>query len=156
MKLTIELVPKTSWFKNLRTLMSKEEWDTIRKECYIEANYRCEICGGKGKKWPVECHEVWDYDDKNGIQSLKRLIALCPECHKVKHIGYASTRGKAEYALAKNHFMKVNRLSEKDADEQINKAFAVWFKRSHQKWKLDLSWLESRGIKIEDSSSSSS
>ena len=61
-KLTIELVPKTSWFTNLRSLVSKEQWDKIRNKVYWKAGYKCEICGSKGPKWPVECHEIWHYD----------------------------------------------------------------------------------------------
>lgn len=39
---------------------------------------------------PVECHEVWDYDDDRKIQRLERRVALCPACHEVKHAGLAS------------------------------------------------------------------
>ena len=58
-KLTIELVPKTAWYKNVRSEVSKDRWDELRKECYRNANYKCEVCGGTGPKWPVECHEIW-------------------------------------------------------------------------------------------------
>jgi hypothetical protein len=50
MKLTIELVPKTSWYSNVRSNVSKDEWDKIKKKCYIKANYKCEICNGIGDK----------------------------------------------------------------------------------------------------------
>ena len=86
MKLGINLIPKSSWYKNLRSEFSKKRWDVLRKECYKKANYICEACGGKGDKWPVECHEVWDFS-KIGIQKLIRLIALCPLCHKCQHPG---------------------------------------------------------------------
>lgn len=32
MKLEIELVPKTSWWNNLRKILPKSEWDKIRKK----------------------------------------------------------------------------------------------------------------------------
>ena len=66
MKLTIELVPQSSWGNNLRSEanLSKGQWDKLRKESYRKANYKCEICGEKGPKWPVECHEIWHYDDE--------------------------------------------------------------------------------------------
>jgi 5-methylcytosine-specific restriction endonuclease McrA len=85
--LTIELVPKTSWCKNLRNELTQEDWDVLRKEAYRRAGYECEICGGRGEKWPVECHERWEYDDAANVQSLSGLVALCPKCHRVKHIG---------------------------------------------------------------------
>ena len=68
MKLTIELVPKTAWFSNLRSILARAAWDKLRKESYKNAAHKCEICGGYGKKHPVECHEIWEYDDKNHIQ----------------------------------------------------------------------------------------
>ena len=59
MLLTVELVPETAWFKNLRFEVSPLHWDEIRTKCYVAAGWKCEVCGGKGPKWPVECHEVW-------------------------------------------------------------------------------------------------
>ena len=66
-KLTIELVPQTSWYTNVRSNVSKEQWDVIRKKCYAQANNVCEICGDTGKnqgyKHNVECHEIWEYNE---------------------------------------------------------------------------------------------
>ncbi|AKJ73572.1 hypothetical protein SP39_1 [Salmonella phage 39] len=93
------MVPKTAWFTNLRSHLSKSNWDVVRKKCYAKANYKCEICGGKGTKHPVECHEIWDFG--NGKITLKGLIALCPSCHEVKHIGWLVSvqRGNCTEAL---------------------------------------------------------
>ena len=60
--LTCELVPKSTWAKNLRTRMGQDLWDIARKIAYKKARYRCEVCSGKGPKWPVECHESWTFD----------------------------------------------------------------------------------------------
>ena len=141
MKLTIELVPSTSWFSNLRSLLSSTEWDKIRKGCYKNANFKCEVCGGVGDKHPVECHETWEYDETNGVQKLISLIALCPNCHKTKHYGFAKISGKEKEI--KKHFMKVNNITEKIADEYINEAFKEWERKSKIEWKLDISILES-------------
>jgi len=110
-KLTIELVPSTCWYSNVRDNVTKSEWDKIRKSTYKKANYLCEICGGKGHRWPVECHEIWEYDDENHTQTLKGLIALCPDCHKVKHFGLTSTRSEHELHHAINHLKNVNNFS---------------------------------------------
>lgn len=55
---------------------------------YQAAGYRCEICGGVGKRHPVEAHERYEYDEKSQppCQRLVGLIALCPPCHAVKHL----------------------------------------------------------------------
>lgn len=138
LKLTIELIPSTAWFKNLRNHVGRTKWDKIRKKCYAEANHRCEICGGKGKKWPVECHERWKFVDNKII--LEGFIALCPSCHEVKHIGLANVRGR--FDIARNHFMKVNNISQVDADEYIAEAFEVFSERSQQDWELCLDTID--------------
>jgi hypothetical protein len=135
MKLEIELIPSSSFFSNVRSEVTQEKWDELRKDCYKKAFYKCEICGGKGNKWPVECHEVWEY--KWPVQKLIRLIALCPDCHMVKHFGLATLKGNRKRAL--NHLMKVNQWSENQAEKHITKAFKEWEKRSQKEWALDLS-----------------
>lgn len=72
MKLTIELIPSTTWKINLRSILKPKAWDLLRKECYEKANYHCEICGeqgyfGKGKI-KVECHEIWSFNENNHVQ----------------------------------------------------------------------------------------
>lgn len=138
--LTIELVPASSFYHNLRSLLKKSQWDILRKKAYQLANYKCEICGGIGKKHPVECHEKWEYDDITHIQKLAGLYALCPKCHQVKHFGLAALNNKFEATL--KHFVKINQISLEDANLYIQNAFEVWDVRSRYEWTLDLSWLK--------------
>jgi hypothetical protein len=142
MKLTIELVPQTAWYSNVRSNVTKGQWDVLRKECYSNAGYQCEICKGRGPKHPVECHEIWDYNDETCEQTLKGLIALCPDCHKVKHMGYARISGNYDRALA--HLAKVNGLTEEEADAYVHHCFEKWEERSQKEWKLDITILENR------------
>ena len=143
MKLTIELVPKTSWYDNVRSHVSKERWDELRFECYRKAGHKCEICGAVGKdqgyEHPVECHEIWEYDDKKKIQLLAGLIALCPRCHKVKHIGLAQIN--KEYTMCVYHLRQVNGWNFKKTEKYINKAFEKWEERSEHDWTVDLTYL---------------
>lgn len=148
-KLTVELVPSTCWFSNVRDHVSTETWDRLRKHTYKQANYRCEVCGGKGSAHPVECHEIWHYDDKNKQQKLIGLIALCPSCHQVKHIGLAKMRGKGE--VAKHHLAQVNQWTLKQTETYLKEVWKLWKERSKHQWKLDLTWLESEfQIKVEE------
>ena len=137
--LTIELVPQGQWGSNLRSELPKSEWDSLRGLTYANAGHRCEVCGGKGSRWPVECHEKWEYDNKNKVQRLIGLIALCPSCHEVKHIGRTMAVGNGKRAVA--HIMRVNGWSESFALSYIENAFEVWEKRSGEDWTLDISWL---------------
>ena len=139
-KLTIELVPKGQWGANLRSELPKAEWDRLRKATYAKAGHQCEICGGRGPKWPVECHERWRYDEETKTQHLEGLIALCPSCHEVKHMGRSMSVGKG--AKAMEHLMKVNGWSNTDALHYVEAAFETWTRRSKEQWSEDLSWLE--------------
>lgn len=142
--LTIELVPESCWYSNVRSQVSQREWDKLRKATYQAANYCCEICGGKGTKHPVECHEVWHYDDEQRIQKLARMIALCPACHEVKHMGLANVRGRSEMAC--EHLAKVNGWSIQQTNDYVRQCFQVWQERSQHEWTLDISYLEEFGI----------
>jgi cytochrome c2 len=115
---------------------------------YKTAGYKCEICGGQGRRHPVECHEVWHYDDKARVQKLERMIALCPACHEVKHIGLAEVRGRAQEAM--KHLAKVNGWTFPQAMRYVSWAFEVWQHRSRFQWKLDLSHLASHGVRIDN------
>jgi hypothetical protein len=144
LKLEFELIPRTAWFKNVRSMVSKHDWDTLRKECYEKAGYVCEICGERGGRHPVEAHEVWEYDDLNRIQKLVRLIALCPSCHSVKHIGNAYLRGVADEAMV--HFQHVNRITDREAKTMLYDAFCLWEERNKHDWVCDVSWLDNKGV----------
>lgn len=146
LKLNIELVPSSCWLSNVRAVVSVSQWDTIRHQVYSAAYNMCQICGEVGPKHPVECHEIWEYDDKKLIQKLVGMIALCPSCHMVKHIGLAQLRGVGEKAI--KHFMKINNLKKKDAQKYIAEAFKIWSKRSNENWILDISHLSEYGIDI--------
>ncbi len=140
MKLTIELVPESCWYSNVRSEVSKAEWDKIRRATYVKYHYRCAVCGGKGDNHPVECHEVWEY--KDGVQRLMGFVALCPACHEVKHIGLAKVRGRYEEAL--KHFAKVNGVNVAEAEESVTVAVSLWMDRSKQDWELDITYLAGR------------
>jgi len=151
-KLTIELVPETCWFSNVRTSVSEQVWDRLRTECYRAAGNRCQICNGRGPNWPVECHEIWFYDDKKHIQRLDGLIALCPACHSVKHIGYARVQSEALFHEAKEQLALVNAMTVAETEAYVDEAFRLWEERSGFEWKLDISILKKKyGVKRVDS-----
>lgn len=139
LKLEIELVPKNTWWSNVRKIVSRDTWDAIRKRTYREYNNRCGICNAEGV---LHCHEMWDYDDKNYIQTLKGFIALCPMCHHVKHFGFAEVlayKGKLNIENVINHFQTVNNCSRAEFTNHKENAFDVWGVRSHflVKWQVN-------------------
>ena len=143
-KLSIELVPSTSWGDNLRSALTRTQWDRLRREQFDIAGHVCEICGGKGRRHPVEGHEVWSYDEINFVQKLERLIALCPACHRCKHPGNTHRIGLGH--LIEPQLCRVNGWTPDQAKMAQGWAFQVWQIRSRYQWTLDLSWLEAKGV----------
>jgi len=139
LKLTIELVPSTSWFNNLRNQMSRKDWDTLRMTTYSKYNHCCGICNDHPKM--LHCHELWDYNDKLHIQTLKGFIALCVMCHHVKHIGYAgilADKGELNFDDVVKHFMKINNCGRDTFYQYHDEIFNLWNERSKYNWKIDL------------------
>jgi len=138
MKLEIELVPSTVWFSNVRKLVPKTVWDMIRKKSYIVASHKCQICGNDGI---LHCHEIWEYDDEKHIQNLKGFVALCENCHMIKHIGFSMYTLEGQEKFDKNelieHFCKVNDCKIEDFYKHEKEAFKIWHERSKHKWKQD-------------------
>ena len=118
--LTIELVPRTCWYSNVRSEVPAAVWEKLKRHTSKLAGNRCEVCGGRGPKWPVECHEVWLFVTPPPSPAAAsspnegRVQALCPDCHLVKHIGRAQVTGQGERAF--RHLAKVNGWSLEDAE----------------------------------------
>ena len=144
--LSIELVPSTCWWSNVRSNIPKSQWQKCKKFVQDRSGKRCEICGGKGRRWPVECHEIWFYDDVALTQTLVDLIALCPDCHQVKHFGRTREIGKEEQAL--KHLISVNGWSEQTARDYVEWAFRLWSSRSLSSWTLNVDFLSLIGVEV--------
>jgi hypothetical protein len=140
LRLRVEMVPQSSWYKDLHELLDDATWTRISSLVTEGAGERCEICGGRGPRHrPVECHELWRFDDPVRVQTLVRVVALCPECHTVQHWGFARKHGGDTQARA--HLAKVNGWSLARTDVHIADAFRVWAQRNQGPWIVDLDGL---------------
>jgi len=138
LRLSVELVPSTAWYSNLRNRLPKKDWDKIRHRTYAEYEYRCSICSVASK---LNCHEIWEYDDTLHIQRLAGFVALCDWCHHVKHLGFAAilaARGQLDYEKLIEHFLRVNDCDRNTFEEHSKNAFEVWERRSRHEWRTDL------------------
>ena len=145
--LFVDLIPETSWFRNVRAVVDPRDWDRLRQMVYRRAGSRCETCGAEGDKAAgiyLEAHERFDYDGIRGIQTLRRLICLCTACHTTTHIGLAGLRGLG--AAAEAHLRQVTGMTQAQADDHIETAFALWNMRNHVEWVLNLSIITAAGI----------
>lgn len=138
-----DMLPSSAWADNVRSNVSPEKWDKLRRYCYAAAGHRCEICGQHGMPH-LEAHEDWKFDDITKVQKLRKLIALCPLCHKAKHLGYAKRIGLYEVVL--NHMLILNGWSLEQLTHYMSEAKQTWQERSKFEWTLDLSWLNKYGV----------
>ncbi len=139
LKLRIELVPSPCWQINLRSKMSRTNWDHLRKLVYAKYNYRCGVCQTGNTR--LYCHEIWHYDDEHHIQQLAGFIALCEMCNHCKHIGLAgvlASEGKLNFEQVVAHFMRVNECSHEDFKAHEHAAFERWHERNKYAWTTDL------------------
>ena len=139
LKLNFELVPDSCWYSNLRSILSKAQWDYIKKDARERANGKCMICGKKSNR--LETHEQWEYDEDNKVQKLSDIKAICPDCHRVIHFGFTTLKFD-NVERYENHFIKVNNCTYAEFKEQLNKANIDHQRRNQiDEWKLDLQYL---------------
>jgi len=148
--LFVDLVPSSCWFTNVRYCVDKRDWERLRRMVNARAGHRCEVCGATKdpatRRW-LEAHERWDYDNARTIQSLRRIILLCTDCHQTTHFGYAQVTGNETHAF--NHLKRVTGMSTPEAQLHIADAFRLWERRSARDWTLDLSILTDAALTIE-------
>ena len=60
---------------------------------------RCEVTGGVGPQWPVECHEQWRFHEDTQTAELMGLVALHPDVHLAKHLERQQDDRKRQQAL---------------------------------------------------------
>jgi hypothetical protein len=113
------------------------------------AEHRCEICrrpeDRDQRRW-LEAHERWAYNEDTGVQSLRRLICLCSDCHLSTHMGFANVTGRTEQAM--DHLRAVTGMTAEQADAHVAAAGRLWVTRSQCHWELDLSMLTSIGVTL--------
>jgi hypothetical protein len=148
--LFVDLIPRSCWFSNVRTCILVSDWDKLRHYVYERVNYVCECClintKESNENGNLEAHERWEYDDVNKIQTLKRIVALCHQCHQTTHIGLAGIKGKKDEAVA--HLKKVRNFTDVECEIHIKNAFSLWSERNKYNWDLDLSLIENNNIKL--------
>ena len=154
-RLRIEMVPFKSWAVNVRAVVAKDLWDSMRY--YFKATLEqsgfmrpldmprpdwktplvCATCQEKSET--LELHEHWEYDDIKRVQKLTRLSPICERCHNVMHFGRASQLGLREEAYAQ--LRKVNSMTNRQADAHIAEAYRIWEERCAHSYEVDFSYL---------------
>ncbi|WP_173049960.1 hypothetical protein [Bosea sp. ANAM02] len=141
--LMAEMIPESAFGASLTNLLTEAAWKEIRQHAYRAAGHVCQCCGESSG--PLECHEVWSFDDEPGAdgwcrQTLRHLLSLCHECHELFHPGLASVRRRSDAVIE-----RIKAVNEWTPNEQAIAAQhnnRLFFERSRKRWALDLSILE--------------
>jgi hypothetical protein len=136
------MVPASSWGSNLHRLLTDACWQHLRQQTFAACDYRCQVCGSAA---PLECHEVWVYNEPmgsrdHGVQALEQLVGLCSLCHETQHLGFANRVGRLGQALSRLAF--INDWTNEQVLEHYNDAVDDCTRRSKVGWMLDLGRLE--------------
>ena len=116
LRLSIQLVPRSLWERNIRHLMTKYEWTKFRKKHLSDRNISCEICGSDPENGKIFLHEDWRYDltTEPYTARLRSFVTTCWDCHATEHWGLTERAtatgefpaGTVERLIA--HWAKVN------------------------------------------------
>lgn len=158
-RLSCELVPRSAWWSNVRSNISRAEWEKCKAYSKTKTNGVCIICGGTGDRWPTEAHEIWSYDDEYrlaegdvldvGLQTLVDIWPLCTLCHRVKHLGRTrATSTPEQWARVIEHMQRVNVWDDATLERYIALQFQIWEIRSEMTWELDVSFLDTIGVEV--------
>lgn len=155
-RLSVELIPETAFWKNVRSNVTRAEWRKCQAYARAKTDGGCIICGQRGREqgrnYDTECHEVFDYDEDEGVQTLVDIIPICPTCHAVKHLGRTrEVASEAEWERVLIHLQRVNDWPDWKTEKYVVLQFQIWRARSMIDWKLDLGLLNLLGIQQKES-----
>ncbi|NHZ44718.1 hypothetical protein [Massilia aquatica] len=136
------MVPASSWGASLHRLLDDARWQTLRSKTFAACGHRCEVCGAAG---PLECHELWSYNEPMriescGVQRLEKLIGLYSACHETQHLGFAKMSGRLDQALA--HLALLNDWTEDQVSRHYRDCAEEFMRRSQSRWMLDLGHID--------------
>lgn len=138
-KIQIEMIPSNQHYKNVRAVLTSEEWTRITKLHSQEAKDCCEICGKNAK---LECHEIWSFNESSKVQKLEGMTAICHECHGGIHYGHTiKHKGKSDQVNITHNIMKVNNWTSEDLQANYMIALDVAESKSNHHYTLDLTLL---------------
>lgn len=138
----VDLIPSSSWFSSLANILAPHSWRKISKKT-AEARGGCMDCGSAIRP---EAHEIWEYDEDQGVQTLTGILCLCSWCHETRHLGRARVMGNFDRAFAR--LSAINRLSAHEERFYINAVEDRWSHRSTLPWMLDLNLSEGVELKL--------
>jgi len=151
-----ELIPGSSWGSSLANLLTKGNWDQLRKPIIDRNSGICEFCG-KLVGSSLDVHEVWSYSELptrrelNELpeghvffarQTLVKLLGVCKECHECFHPGLAEVKGRINHV--ERRMCVINSWSSDDFNDYYDTLLQRNQVLSEVYWRLDLSIIASQ------------
>lgn len=120
-----------------RTIFRPSVWNAMRKKCYEDAEYKCEICGRDLHDGGYNCHELYSVDYANQTTKFERCICLCAyPCHLgCIHTGRALTMYKKGSPIfckenllewAEHAFTIISSYNKEHEGEEPLRLFSTW------------------------------
>lgn len=133
--ITMPNVPRPLHGLPPRKIMGATAWNRMRKRCYYDAGYKCEICGADPPKGQLHAHELYSYDWLEGTGKFERCIAICKQDHDFIHSGRLVTMFKngnvlypKSYVLGvvEKGFKLIHDYNEAHKDQEPLRAYATF------------------------------
>lgn len=132
LKLIPVLIPKPLWGVNAHNLLEGQCWQNIRRNTFLRSDYCCVICQ---RKKPLECHEVFKFDDEKGVAVLLRLEGRCEDCHACNHLGRLKKVNPKGFKRALAYIGFVNQITPQVVIRIVGEAFDVHKSRTRP-WEM--------------------
>jgi hypothetical protein len=132
MKLLPVLIPKPLWGINAHSLIGGSAWQRMRRDTFLRDKHCCVICQQQG---PLECHEVFLYDDATGTAVLTKLESRCAECHSFNHLGRLRKVDPQGFKRALVCIGRINDIGSEEVILLVKNAFSLHKNRTRP-WQL--------------------
>ena len=173
-----DLIPRTTWFNNVRKCVTKGSWDKLRKRIYERVNYKCECCNKDCRVRKTYTGEEYEdekitppSDEFNAHDELSRWNTIQLEAHERWSFDYENQIQKLERIialchrchtathlgladlrglkqLAFKHMKKVNDWNDEQLRQHNEEQSAIWHKRNRIDWKLNIDIVTKSGIEV--------
>lgn len=118
--LLIDLTPSSTWYENVRSKITRHDWQRIRRHVYDRVNYCCEICG-------IYCKHKRLYDED-----------LYEKNNYHKNI---CKNGDVEYTIIKDNGCTIQWTESVDCELKLEDEELRWNTialEAHERWSYDL------------------
>lgn len=133
--LAVEMTPRSVSGKSLATMLTTDEWDSIRHDVYTKYNHMCAHCATPADRVNV----LWDYNMDTRVQSLVGIEANCPQCGLTTH--YQAVNTPQTDDMVHQHLMQTNGWTLAQVETHLKEVLALNEARSAVTWTMDASWL---------------